>query len=77
LLRKVFPNVQTYTAPIPTYPSGYWSWAFCSQQVTGQTVSRPEFAETLSQITRYYNPQIHQAAFALPNFVRELVGARL
>ena len=24
--------------------------------------------------TRYYNPEIHKASFALPQYVRELVG---
>ena len=33
LLKKVFPIVRTYVGPMPTYPGGYWSWAFCSESV--------------------------------------------
>ena len=33
LLRKVFKNVAPYCSPMPTYPGGYWSWGFCSDDV--------------------------------------------
>lgn len=69
-LRPVFAQVKMFTAPIPTYPSGYWSWAFCSKQ---QTDFLQKSAETVSKTTSYYNEAIHQAAFALPNFVKALI----
>ena len=33
MLKKVFKNVAAYTSNIPTYPGGYWAWAFCSEDV--------------------------------------------
>ena len=33
MLKKVFPICATYTSNIPTYPGGYWAWAFCSETV--------------------------------------------
>ncbi len=32
-LHRVFPIVSTYTSNMPTYPAGYWAWAFCSEDV--------------------------------------------
>jgi spermidine synthase len=74
LLRKVFPVVQAYTAPIPTYPSGYWSWAFCSKGILGHAIAQTSLAQQLADVCKYYNPAIQQAAFALPNFVKHLIG---
>jgi spermidine synthase len=72
LLHKVFPTVIPYVGPIPTYPGGYWSWAFCSEGVQpGEP--RPEVAE-IEHHTQYYNRAIHQAAFAIPNFMKALVA---
>jgi spermidine synthase len=75
LLRKVFPLVTTYVAPLPTYPGGMWSWAFCSNGITPFEQLRLDAAADLEKTTRYYNQQVHTALFALPNFVRELTGA--
>ena len=44
LLRKVFKHVKPYAGPIPTYPGGYWSWAFCSE-----TLEVPEVADMQEQ----------------------------
>ncbi|MEI7475602.1 MAG: polyamine aminopropyltransferase [bacterium] len=74
LLRSVFPIVKTFTAPIVTYPGGYWSWCFCSADVEPGSHYNEEVAIELEKETKYYNRGIHSSAFVLPNFVKKLVG---
>jgi spermidine synthase len=69
-LKEVFPIVRIYLAPIPSYTLVPYSFAFCSKTI------HPEMGLGLSRFdrgleTRYYNPQIHHAAFALPEHLRE------
>jgi spermidine synthase len=74
LLRKVFPVVEPYLGPIPTYPGGYWSWAFCTKDAKPLEYINEAEAARLEKTTRYYNRAIHEAAFAIPNFVKPLVA---
>jgi spermidine synthase len=73
LLRKAFPIVNTFVGPIPTYPGGYWSWAFCSNNVKPLEYFDEARAKEIAQSCKLYNPAIQRSAFALPNFVREIV----
>ena len=66
-MRSVFPHVHLYLAPVPTYPSGWWSFSL------GSKGPRPEDARTVSLPTRYWTPAIQRAAFVLPPFVSELL----
>jgi spermidine synthase len=71
-------NVHCGLMSIPTYPTGTWSFALCAkggQQPKAVDVAK---AEAFSQQhgLRYYNGDIHLAAFALPNFVKELLAAK-
>lgn len=68
VLREVFPIVKIYLASIPTYPSGLWSFAFCSKQYDPLLHFHPG---ELDFQTRYYNAEVHRSAFALPNFIKE------
>jgi spermidine synthase len=69
-------NVHCYQIQVPTYPSGTWSLSFSTK---GGTHPLHDFdsakaaAFTRKHNLRYYNESIHPAAFALPNFVRELI----
>lgn len=76
-LSDLFPLSKMYTCAIPLYPAGLWSMGFASkktdpldQEVLTHISSRGEsFLQTLN----YYNPDIHTAAFALPNFVSKII----
>jgi len=72
LLRSVFPYVQTYAACVPTYPSGQWSWTFCSKGIRPLDSINEDVAMTIAAQARYYNREVHQAVFALPNYMREI-----
>lgn len=58
--------------PQPIYPSGWWS-------ATMACVSPKPMEERLDERviakleTRYYNAAIHRAAFAMPNYLREII----
>lgn len=72
-LRGIFPIVRMYHAYVPTYPSGIWSFAFCSKRHDPFERFDPDAAKWPGIRTKYYNAAIHRAAFALPNFMNELV----
>lgn len=74
LLKKAFPIVRTYVGPMPTYPAGYWSWTFCSNTVKPLDYIDETRADEITKGAKLYNKDIHRAVFALPNFVKELVG---
>ncbi|AMM52104.1 spermidine synthase [Rufibacter sp. DG15C] len=68
-------NVHCYLAAIPTYPTGTWSFSFSSKGGVHPKQVNMEQAAAFSREhnLRYYNEDIHQAAFALPNFVKDLL----
>ncbi len=70
-LRAVFSIVEMYQASIPTYPSGAWSFAFCSKKYHPvEDFDRSRAAERPFE-TRYYNEDLHLGAFMLPTYVRQ------
>ena len=73
LLKKVFPICSTYTSNIPTYPGGYWAWAFCSETVEPLSYFAEERAEEITKSCKIYNKDYHNARFALPNYLKELL----
>ena len=72
-LRRVFPIVSTYTSNIPTYPGGYWAWAFCSETVKPLSYWDERRGNKITKTCKIYNREYHEARFALPNYLKELV----
>ena len=73
LLKKVFPICATYTSNIPTYPGGYWAWAFCSEEVEPLSYFADDRADDIVKTCKIYNKEYHNARFALPNYLKELL----
>lgn len=73
LLKKVFPITSTFTSPIPTYPGGYWAWAFCSVEVEPLSYIDEKRCEEITKNCKIYNKEYHLARFALPNFLKNLL----
>ena len=73
LLKKVFPICSTFTSNIPTYPGGYWAWAFCSVDVKPLEYFNEERAAEIIPTCKIYNKEYHNARFALPNHLKELL----
>jgi spermidine synthase len=69
-VKEIFPVTALYTANIPTYPSGLWTFTM------GSKVHHPKEVDAarLPHIeTKYYTPELHHAAFVLPKFVQDLL----
>lgn len=78
-LRAAFPLVTPYLTSVPLY-GGMWMMACASHTLDPRTLTAHEVDRRIAQRgladLRLYNGDVHRAALALPNFVRDLVGAR-
>ena len=63
-MRSVFPIVGTYLGHVPSYPGVLWSWTAGSKTLD-PSVPRRSPPPGL----RYYTPEVHRAAFALPGYL--------
>jgi len=72
-IREFFPVCRVYQAHIPTYPSGHWLFGFASKELDPIRDLDAAAWNALGLKTRYYNTDLHTGAFALPNYVRELL----
>ena len=72
-LRRLFSEVHPYLGPVPLYGTGTWSWTWCSD--TGEPL-RPikERQEAIVLASKAYNADVHQAIFALPNYVKRALA---
>jgi spermidine synthase len=69
-------NVHCYLAHIPTYPSGMWSfsWSVKGEGHPHQGIDTARIdAFCREHRLKYYNSELHRAAFALPTFTRNMV----
>lgn len=68
-----FDSVQALPFPQCTYPSGWWS-----ATLAGKNIDVTTFDATDSRAgnfpTRYYNPDLHRGALALPQFMRQALN---
>jgi spermidine synthase len=69
-IKEIFPITRVYTANIPTYPSGLWTFTIGSKTKDPLEVSEDRFHDIE---TKYYTKDLHKAAFALPKFVGDLL----
>ena len=69
-----FDCVNLYTAPIPTYPGGFWSWIMacndkpCLNKKAASILPSDQYAKL-----NYFNLDILGAAFCLPNFLKNIL----
>lgn len=68
-VKEIFPITRLYTANIPTYPSGLWTFTIGSKIHDPLKVKEERFHEIE---TKYYTKQLHFASFVLPKFVKDL-----
>jgi spermidine synthase len=67
-----FKDFSFYVAPVPTYYGGFMTFAWGSDDVCARLLNLDILSERFNAAaikTRYYNPAIHQACFALPQYV--------
>jgi spermidine synthase len=75
-LSRLFPHVAPYLVPVPHVFGGpvafAWASSVSSPNGPGLQVLRERY-EAAAIDTRYYTPEIHEAAFVLPRFIRTAV----
>ena len=76
-LSPLFGDCHFYCAPIPTYYGGFmaFGWATDNKELRGTSV--PILKERFNQASiacRYYNPEIHSASFALPQYFLDAIA---
>jgi len=72
-LCSLFPLVRPYLAAIQTYQAGLWMFQLASKKHDPLSVDAEQRVSQSSINFKYYNPEIHRACFALPQFIKELV----
>jgi len=70
--RKLYPRLGYYYTLVPTYPSGIIGFFFCSKKLDPLEGVDERRVEKLKGL-KYYSPEMHRAAFALPRFAREFL----
>jgi spermidine synthase len=73
--QALFADASCYLATIPTYAGGPMAFGWGSHSTKARSVSLSDLEARFAAAgieTEYYNPEVHKAAFALPNYVRKL-----
>lgn len=75
-LQRLYQDPYFYVAPVPTYTGGFMTLAWATDDANLRQQDSATIAARYEQAgfaTRYYNPDIHVASFALPNYIRQLL----
>ncbi|MDD7910257.1 polyamine aminopropyltransferase [Pseudovibrio exalbescens] len=73
---RIYNDAYAYVAAIPTYFGGHMTLGWATDDETLRRVPLSTLEERFAQAgieTRYYTPEVHQAAFALPKFILDAV----
>lgn len=71
-LSSVFKDTRFYGAAVPTYIGGIMTFAWACDNPVYRNIDIEELRQRYKQAnikTRYYNPEIHQSAFAMPQYI--------
>ncbi len=75
-LGQSFEDVWFFTAPVPTYQGGHMAFGWASDDAGKRATALGELESRFAAAaieTRYYTPAVHQASFALPRFILDLL----
>jgi len=70
--REIYNTAEYAMTTVPTYPCGQIGFVICSLRSDGFSARKP--IHTVEE-TRYYNSEVHTAAFVLPEFARKALNA--
>jgi len=65
-------NRKFYISFMPSYPSGLWSFMVAGKYDMDERKIMERYRERGIK-TKHYNPRLHMAAFALPNWLQQMV----
>jgi len=75
--RRLFADAGCYVAAIPTYVGGHMAMGWATDDSNLRHVPRETIAARHQAAgafpTRYWTPEVHQSAFALPRFIADIV----
>ena len=77
-LGEHFADAHAYIAAVPTYAGGFMGFGWASDNPALRQHDRDTIAARYSATnlaTRYYNPDLHCGAFALPSYIAKRVEA--
>lgn len=74
ILRGVFPAVSAYLFTNLTYPGGLWAFTYASKGPRPLRDFRPARVRAARLPLRWYDADVHRAAFALPPFLKKGLG---
>jgi spermidine synthase len=74
--RRAFPDVSAYLAAVPTYVGGFMTLGWAGRDPAQRALAPAELARRAEAAgilgrTRYWTPELHAAAFALPPYIAE------
>ncbi|MGB8276121.1 MAG: polyamine aminopropyltransferase [Alphaproteobacteria bacterium] len=75
-LKPLFADTGFFVAPVPTYSGGFMAFGWATDNKEARATPKAVIEERYRKAaleTRYYNPDIHVASFALPNYIRDLM----
>jgi len=76
-LRPHFADVWAYSAAVPAYYGGLMTFGWATDDTALRRTDADELArraEAADLVARYYTPELHAGAFALPRYVRDLIA---
>ena len=78
--RTLFADGTCYVAAVPTYVGGLMAMGFASDDTRLRRISARTIAERYRKAggfaTRYWTPELHVGAFALPRFIADLAEGK-
>ncbi len=76
--RKLFADGSCYIAAIPTYTGGHLAMGWASDDAALREVPVEELRRRYEQagafVTKYWTPEVHRAAFALPRYIADRIA---
>jgi spermidine synthase len=77
--RKLFADGYCYVAAIPTYVGGHMAMGWATDNKALRATPLKAIADRYKKAgsfkTKYWTPEVHQAAFALPRFILDLTNS--
>ncbi len=71
-MSPLYQDMRFYCAPVPSYYGGFMTFAWCTDNAQASAPALSVLQQRFSALgikTRYYNPAIHGASFALPQYI--------
>lgn len=75
-MRKVFPQVYSFNAPMLIYPGVFWTFGFSSKKYRPTDINpdKMQHMSTLQRTLKWYNMDWHRGTFSISNFHKRMIG---